>query len=168
MCSYGYTVAGSSTTAYFGSDLIHRLYHTDKVGEGVVGHYADDYEDCLQLAMDNPEDAARNSATLRYFALDVYGFDIAVPGQGCTGEPLESEETHLANFSVSSTVSSSASSAVAGVTLGAASASTADTTNPATPESSDEATQAVAQETATQVTTAASVSDQWPCSMTVR
>lgn len=71
MCGYGYSVAGSPTTAFFGSDLLHRLYHTDKIGEGVVGHYADSYRSCLQLAIDNPNEAVRNSATLRYFALDV-------------------------------------------------------------------------------------------------
>ena len=71
MCGYGYSVAASSTAAYFASDLIHRLYHTDKIGEGVVGHYADTYEECLALAIENPEQAVRNSATLRYFALDV-------------------------------------------------------------------------------------------------
>ncbi|KAK5167725.1 Prenylated Rab acceptor protein 1 [Saxophila tyrrhenica] len=91
LCGYGYTVAGSENTAYFASDLIHRVYHTDKLGEGVVGHYADTYDECLELAMDSPEEAVRNSATLRYFALDVYAYDIAAPGQGCTGEAAAAE-----------------------------------------------------------------------------
>lgn len=41
MCGHGYTVAGSKDSLYFGADLLHRLYHSNKVGEGVVGHYAD-------------------------------------------------------------------------------------------------------------------------------
>ena len=36
MCAYGYTVAKDKTTLYFGSDLLHRLYHMPKIGEDVV------------------------------------------------------------------------------------------------------------------------------------
>ncbi|KAF2720952.1 zincin [Polychaeton citri CBS 116435] len=103
LCGYGYTVAGSPTTTFFGADLLHRLYHTDKIGEGVVGHYADTFDDCLQLAKDSPQEAVRNSATLRYFALDVYAFDIANPGLGCTGQPpLDdgSEDSHSHDASI--------------------------------------------------------------------
>lgn len=150
MCSYGYSVAGSPTTAYFASDLIHRLFHTDKVGEGVVGHYADDYPGCLRLAVDNPAEAVRNSATLRYFALDVYAYDIAVPGQGCTGEPLESEDDHPAHGLTEFTASSSASPA-------AASASLAVFPSSLTTEAISSVTPAADQETATQTKTAASV-----------
>jgi len=112
LCGYGYTVAGGETTAYFASDLIHRVFHTDKLGEGVVGHYADTYDDCLKLAIDSPEEAVRNSASLRYFALDVYAYDIAAPGQGCTGHPPLSSSSSSAAAS-SSTASSVASSATA-------------------------------------------------------
>jgi hypothetical protein len=85
MCGYGYTVAGSPPAFYFTSDLLHRLYHTDKMGEGVVEHYAETYQEVLELAKTNSSLAVRNSHTLQYFALDMYAFDIAAPGRGCTG-----------------------------------------------------------------------------------
>ena len=89
MCAYGYTVAGSGTTLYWASDLLHRLYHTSKIGEDVIDHYADEYAECLELAVHSPAEAVRNSATLRYFALDAYAYDVALPGEGCTGAPLD-------------------------------------------------------------------------------
>ncbi|KAI0413190.1 putative peptidase family-domain-containing protein [Xylaria grammica] len=89
LCGYGYSVAGGALNFYFGSDLVHRLYHLPKIGEGIVEHYADTYGECLELALRDPALAARNSHTLQYFALDVYAFDIAVPGEGCTGRPSE-------------------------------------------------------------------------------
>ncbi|KAH9822076.1 Sfumigata Asp FII [Teratosphaeria destructans] len=87
LCGYGYTVAGSPNAAYFASDLLHRLFHTEKIGETVVRDYYDSYEDVLAIAKNDSAIAVRNSATLRYFALDVYAYDIAVPGIGCTGVP---------------------------------------------------------------------------------
>lgn len=39
----------------------------------------------LELAIHHPENAVRNSATLRHFAVEVYAYDIALPGQGCAG-----------------------------------------------------------------------------------
>lgn len=141
MCGYGYTVAGSSSAFYFGSDLIHRLYHTDKIGEGVTGHYADTYEDCLQLAIESPELAVRNSATLRYFALDVYAFNIAVPGEGCTGEPAKEEGDH-SHGPIASTTNVTAASV----------------TSSASPAGSSTLTSAIAQETATPTSASAEVS----------
>ncbi|KAI2467492.1 major allergen Asp F2 [Annulohypoxylon bovei var. microspora] len=114
LCGYGYSVASGSLNLYFGSDLIHRLYHLPAIGEGTVEHYADSYNECLQLAIDNPAEAVRNSHTLQYFALDVYAFDIAVPGEGCTGRTLDQ-------------VSSAAQSTTATVTAGPSSTSTAAT-----------------------------------------
>ncbi|KAI1445755.1 major allergen Asp F2 [Annulohypoxylon stygium] len=93
LCGYGYSVAAGKLNFYFGSDLIHRLYHLPAIGEGIVEHYADTYTECLELAIHNPEEAVRNSHTLQYFALDVYAFDIAVPGEGCTGRVPESESS---------------------------------------------------------------------------
>lgn len=103
VCSRGYTVAGSANNLYWSSDLLHRIWHTDKLGQGVVGHYADTYTDCLELAEKNETLSVRNSASLRYFALDVYAYDIAVPGVGCTGEPKEEEDSHSDSHSDSST-----------------------------------------------------------------
>ncbi|KAI0168661.1 hypothetical protein BJ166DRAFT_523012 [Pestalotiopsis sp. NC0098] len=113
MCGYGYTVAQGTLSFYFASDLIHRFFHMPSVGEGVVEHYADDYEDCLQLAIDNPFEATRNTHTLQYFALDVYAFDIALPNDGCTGKV----EDHHHEDSSSSTATA-ASTATATTTAG--------------------------------------------------
>lgn len=95
MCSRGYTVAGSPTTVFWGGDLLHRLWHTDAMGEKVISHYADTYEDCLELAKSNASYTAINSATLRYYALDVYAYDISVPGVGCTGNYTKALTTSL-------------------------------------------------------------------------
>ncbi|KAF2655623.1 putative GPI-anchored protein [Lophiostoma macrostomum CBS 122681] len=86
MCGLGYTVANGATNFYFASDLLHRLFHIPKVGEGAVEHYAEEHDECLELAETNPEEAVRNSDTLQYFALEVYAFDVAVPGEGCAGK----------------------------------------------------------------------------------
>ncbi|KAF2279793.1 zincin [Westerdykella ornata] len=86
MCGLGYTVANSETNIYWASDLVHRLFHVPKIGEGVVEHYADGYEGALELAKTKPEETVRNSETLQYFALEAYAFDIAVPGEGCLGK----------------------------------------------------------------------------------
>ncbi|KAK5630991.1 hypothetical protein RRF57_006706 [Xylaria bambusicola] len=91
LCGYGYSVSSGALNFYFGSDLVHRLYHLPRIGEGIVEHYADTYSECLELAQSDPALAARNSHTLQYFALDVYAFDIALPGEGCTGRPLDFE-----------------------------------------------------------------------------
>lgn len=85
LCSQGYTVSGSKTASSWAGDLMHRLLHTDSMGELVAGHYADSFEECLELAKTNHTLAVRNSATLRYFAIDAYTYDIAVPGIGCLG-----------------------------------------------------------------------------------
>ena len=66
---------------------MHRIFHMPGFGENyTLDHYADGYENCTKLARDDPSKAARNSATLRLFALDVYAYDVAVPGIGCTGD----------------------------------------------------------------------------------
>ncbi|PSN72484.1 zincin [Corynespora cassiicola Philippines] len=93
MCGFGYDVANGPTNFYWASDLLHRLLHIPKVGEGVVEHYAGEYDECLELAENHPEEAVRNSDTLQYFALEAYAYDIAVPGEGCAGKwtPTSSE-----------------------------------------------------------------------------
>jgi hypothetical protein len=109
LCGYGYTVAGGELASYFASDLIHRLFHADKIGEGTVFHYADTYTECLELAVESPEYAVRNAHTLQYFALDVYAYDIAVPGMGCTGEAGQEEELETAAVTESASSSSTSS-----------------------------------------------------------
>ena len=98
MCMLGYNVANGATTTFWASDLLHRLLHVPKVGEGVVEHYAGEYDECLELAENHPEEAVRNSDTLQYFALEAYAYDIAVPGEGCAGKwtPTSSEAAPVA------------------------------------------------------------------------
>lgn len=99
MCGYGYTVASGKLNFYFAADLIHRLYHLPAIGETIVEHYADTYAECLELAKTNPADAVRNTHTLQYFALDVYAYDIALPGEGCTGRDTSASESSSASAS---------------------------------------------------------------------
>lgn len=110
VCSQGYTVSGSKNTVYWASDLLHRIWHTDKLGHGVIGHYADTYEECLELAQTNASEAVRNSATLRYYALDVYAYDIAVPGTGCSGDDEDSDDEHDHDHESASSETATASS----------------------------------------------------------
>jgi len=118
LCGFGYTVARGAVNTYWASDLMHRVYHVPKIGEGVVEHYANDYAECLELAITSPEEAVRNTDTLLYFALDVYAYDIAVPGEGCSGR-MASSTSSLVDVasSVSSTIyASSASSSSSSAT----------------------------------------------------
>ena len=139
LCGYGYTVAGGKLASFFASDLIHRLFHTYKIGEKTVFHYADTFDECLALAKEEPELAVRNAHTLQYFALDVYAYDISVPGQGCTGEPVAEEETEAASSSSSSASTSATSSAASSSTSSAeAAAVTAPTSTTNAAESTTE------------------------------
>lgn len=117
--------------------MIHRLFHADKVGEGTVFHYADTYTECLALARETPEEAVRNAHTLQYFALDVYAYDISVPGLGCTGEPAEEEETETAAATSSASASSSSTSSaeVASVTEPTSTTDAAESTTESATES---------------------------------
>ncbi|XPS91840.1 Prenylated Rab acceptor protein 1 [Ascochyta lentis] len=136
MCMFGYDVANGATNFYWASDLLHRLLHIPKVGEGIVEHYggADEYPGVLELAESNPAEAVRNSDTLQYFALEVYAHDVAVPGVGCPGHYREvsssAAPTSSAAASATAAGSSSshaASSAVASATSAAASAAASAT-----------------------------------------
>lgn len=139
LCGYGYTVAGGKLASFFASDLIHRLFHTDKIGEKTVFHYADSYSQCLELATSDSKLAVRNAHTLQYFALDVYAYDISVPGQGCTGEPVAEEESEATASSASSASSSATSSAASSSTSSAEAASvTAPTSTTDAAESTTE------------------------------
>ncbi|THV84578.1 zincin [Aureobasidium pullulans] len=123
LCSGGYTVASGKLNHYFAADLMHRLFHTTKIGEGAAEHYADSYTECLELAGENPAEAVKNTHTLQYFALDVYAMDVALPGEGCTGTVGEEEgDSHVA-APASSAASSAVSSASASTTAAATSTS---------------------------------------------
>lgn len=151
MCGYGYTVAGGALASFFASDLIHRLFHTDKIGEGTVFHYADTYDECLGLAVEAPEEAVRNAHTLQYFALDVYAYDIANPGQGCTGEPVVEEEEETADASSSVTSSAVASSTSSESSSSTSSADASSTTEPTSTLDAEESTTESATESAESV-----------------
>ena len=57
-----------------------------------MDHFSEDYAGLLKLAQEEPEKAAIDSDALQYFAIDVYAYDIAAPGVGCSGEVEEAEE----------------------------------------------------------------------------
>ncbi|RCK56528.1 pH-regulated antigen PRA1 [Candida viswanathii] len=86
MCANGYTVSQSPTNTHWASDLLHRFFHLESIGNEIVGHYVDSYEDCLEFATENATYAVRNSDSLIYYALDVYAYDVAAPGEGCSGD----------------------------------------------------------------------------------
>jgi hypothetical protein len=97
MCALGYTVSGSETNTFWGSDLLHRLYHLPAIGQGWVDHFADGYEEVIDLATENGTLSTHDSETLQYFALEAYAYDIAVPGTGCPGTQHEHHDSESAN-----------------------------------------------------------------------
>lgn len=56
----------------------HRLYHVPQITDGKVEHYADSYDECLELAKNNATFATLNTHSLQYFANHVYAY-VAVP-----------------------------------------------------------------------------------------
>ena len=68
---------------------MHRVLHVPTISEGVVDHFTEDYDEVLELGASNSTNSGIDSDTLQYFAIEVYAFDIAAPGIGCTGEPEE-------------------------------------------------------------------------------
>ena len=93
MCSLGYTISNSETNIFWAADLMHRLFHMPPIGQNWVDHFADGYDEVVELAAGNKSVSTRDSETLQYFALEAYAFDIVVPGVGCPGEH-EHEHEH--------------------------------------------------------------------------
>ncbi|KAK7425929.1 Prenylated Rab acceptor protein 1 [Neonectria magnoliae] len=93
VCGLGYTVAQSKLNTFWATDLMHRILHVPIISESVVDHFAEDYAESLELAETDPSKSGIDSDTLQYFAIDVYAYDIAAPGVGCTGEIEEATET---------------------------------------------------------------------------
>lgn len=91
VCGLGYTVAQSPLNTFWATDLLHRVLHLPAISEGVVGHFAEDYAGLLDLAREDPAKSAIDSDALQYFAIDVYAYDVAAPGEGCSGE-VEGED----------------------------------------------------------------------------
>ncbi|OAA70725.1 major allergen Asp F2 [Cordyceps fumosorosea ARSEF 2679] len=85
-CNLGYTVAGSPLNTIWAVDLLHRMFHVPTINENVVDHFADGYDEILALAKKDPAKTARDSNALQYFAIDVWAYDVAAPGVGCTGK----------------------------------------------------------------------------------
>ncbi|KID81755.1 major allergen Asp f 2-like protein [Metarhizium guizhouense ARSEF 977] len=87
VCNLGYTVTGSKLNTYWATDLMHRLFHVPTISEGIVDHYSHGYAGILELAKKDPEKSGIDTDALQYFAIDVWAYDIAAPGVGCTGKP---------------------------------------------------------------------------------
>jgi hypothetical protein len=85
MCGFGWDVANGKSNFYWASDLLHRLLHIPKVGEGIVEHYAEDYAEVIELAHTQSDLSVRDSDALQFFALEAYAFDVALPNEGCAG-----------------------------------------------------------------------------------
>lgn len=116
LCSSGYTVSQSKTNIFWASDLLHRFWHLKSIGQLVIDHYADTYKEVLELAQENSTYAAKNSQSLIYYALDVYAYDVAIPGEGCNGDgtlyktsdfEIGQDNEHSSESGTSSTASSS-------------------------------------------------------------
>lgn len=81
------------------------------ISEEAVEHYAEDYSDALRQAKENPDLSQVDSDVLQYFAIDVWAYDIAAPGVGCTGEQPESEASETPSSTTSSTPSATSTAA---------------------------------------------------------
>ncbi|KAG9254024.1 putative peptidase domain-containing protein [Emericellopsis atlantica] len=92
VCAHGFTVANSALNTYWAVDLLHRVLHVPAISEELVHHYAEDYNDALRLAKEEPELTGYDSDILQMFAIDAWAYDIAVPGAGCTGTQEETED----------------------------------------------------------------------------
>ncbi|KAI9883269.1 MAG: hypothetical protein M1823_004967 [Watsoniomyces obsoletus] len=112
MCAFGYNVAEWELNTYFASDLLHRVYHLPVVGEGWAEHFAETYEEILELARTNSSFAVHDSDALNYFATEVYAYEVAVPGVGCLGPSPHSNST--ATHSSTMPVTTSAAAAYGG------------------------------------------------------
>ncbi|KAJ0160195.1 Major allergen Asp f 2, partial [Colletotrichum tanaceti] len=110
VCGLGYNVANSQLNTFWATDLLHRAFHVPLISEGVVAHYAEDYADALALAKNNASLSVVDSDALQYFAIDVWAYDIAAPGVGCSGELHEEEEEHTEEPTPTSTTAAAATS----------------------------------------------------------
>ncbi|KAL0930491.1 Antigen 1 [Colletotrichum truncatum] len=112
VCGLGYNVANSRLNTFWATDLLHRAFHVPLVSLGQVEHYAEDYAEVLDLAKNNATLSVLDSDALQYFAIDVWAYDIAAPGVGCSGELEEEdkkEETPAATTTPSSPAATTSS-----------------------------------------------------------
>lgn len=110
VCGLGHTVVNTPLNTFWAVDLLHRVLHVPDISEGIVEHFAEDYADVLRQAEEEPEKSAIDSDVLQMFALDVWAYDIAAPGVGCTGE-FEGKAKEKDEKKTSSKTTSSAASA---------------------------------------------------------
>ncbi|SMR53314.1 unnamed protein product [Zymoseptoria tritici ST99CH_3D1] len=95
ICSQGYDVRTGSRTLYWGSDLIHRLYHMPAYGaNGYIDHYAEGWAGIVTAAKEGSPNSTHDSDGLQFFALEAYAYDVIYPGVGCPGSnaPVTEEE----------------------------------------------------------------------------
>jgi hypothetical protein len=111
VCMGGYKVASSKLNTYWATDLVHRVLHVPDISEGKVEHFSEGYAEALVLAKEEPELSGFDSDVLQYFAIDVWAYDIAAPGVGCTGEPDEEAEAEEKPTNTTSDVPSATSGA---------------------------------------------------------
>lgn len=101
----------------------------------MVEHYGDGYAGVQELAAGaNYTWAGHNSATLTYFATEVYAFDVAIPGEGCVGKAAASPmvDSHGGSASAASaTVTAAPLTSVAATRTVLAVSSTATSAAPA-------------------------------------
>lgn len=64
------------------------------IGQNWVDHFAEGYDEVIELAAGNKSVSTRDSETLQYFALGAYAFDLVIPGVGCPKEQHEHEHEH--------------------------------------------------------------------------
>ncbi|KAJ5960057.1 uncharacterized protein N7479_007207 [Penicillium vulpinum] len=111
MCGLGYTVSESETNTFWATDLLHRLYHVPVIGQNWIDHFANGYEEAIDQAKENATLSTHDSETLQYFALEVYAYDIAVPGIGCPGVQHKHDESHVDQTTSENVTSQSAPTA---------------------------------------------------------
>ncbi len=108
--------------------MLHRYFHVPAFSEGIIDHYVDEYTPILELAKTDPDVAVRNSDSLQYFAMDVYAYDIALPGQGCTGEAPPAEESSASPYGAATTTTETMAATTSAATPSSAYAEAVTTT----------------------------------------
>ncbi|OAA37218.1 major allergen Asp f 2-like protein [Metarhizium rileyi] len=117
ICNNGHEVAKTGLDMFWSTEFMHRLFHAPVINEDIVSHFADDFNGLLEVAKTEPEKSVVDMDAFQYFALDVWAYDIAAPGMGCTGQqPVKDAQpavTTTANDAmVSETATATTSSAL--------------------------------------------------------
>lgn len=86
-----------------------------------------------------------NSASLYYFAVEAYAFDIAVPGEGCVGKAKEEHDHDHADDASTTASETATATATSAATSAAEVTSAAATTTETAPEATSVAAEAPAE-----------------------